>query len=102
MKIIISEEAHKDLEDIFKYIAKDSLKYAKITIDNIYNRIYNLSEFPYIGSYVRYTNNKMCREIIYKSYKIIYTISTEKREINVHFIIHKSRNFKSIFSKYQF
>ena len=102
MKIIISEEAHRDIEEIFKYISKDSLRYAKETVENIYNKIYNLEESPYIGRYIPCLLNKECREIIYKSYRIVYTISETKSEIYIHFIVHGARNFKSVFNKYKF
>lgn len=102
MKIIISEEAHKDIEEIFKYIAKDSLRYAEETVKNIYKKINDLQKSPYIGRYIPNLVNKECREIIYKSYKIVYTISEFKGEIYIQFIVHSSRNFKSIFNKYKF
>lgn len=49
MRIVISDEAHNDIDSIFKYISLDSLKYANKTIEDLYSRIANLENSPYIG-----------------------------------------------------
>jgi len=102
MKIIISKEDHKDIQEIFLYIVKDSLKYAKETINNIYKQIDKLEKFPYIGRYVSYPNNIKCRKLIYKSYRIVYSVSEENNEICIHFVIHTARDLKSFFYQYKF
>lgn len=100
MKVLISSEAHKDLSSIFEYISFDSLKYANETVRNIYLRITELENSPYIGRYVPEIPNKKYRELLYKSYRIIYNILEEENTIYVHFILHNKRNFKSFFNKY--
>jgi plasmid stabilization system protein ParE len=39
VKIIWTERSLLDIEDIAEYIARDSLKYAKLTVSNIINSI---------------------------------------------------------------
>lgn len=87
MKIIISNRAQLNLEQIFLYIANDSLKYAIKTINDIYSLIYKLDSYPYIGKYIPEFNNKQYKKLIYKSYRIIYEISNSK------IFIHTSKNF---------
>lgn len=49
VKIIWTENALQDLEDIAEFIAKDSLHYAKITIKNLYNSTKILKHQPKLG-----------------------------------------------------
>lgn len=100
MQILISDEAYKDIESIFGYISHDSIKYANETSKNIYSRIYKLADNPYLGRCVPEFSNKQFRELIYKSYRIIYDISEDSNIIYIHFIVHSKRNFKSFYKSY--
>lgn len=95
MKLIVYEYAQDNLNKIYDYIAKDSIKYANETIDNIYLRISNLAYFPYIGRHIPEMNNKYYRELLYKSYRIFYEVSEKLGIIYIHAVIHGKRNFKS-------
>ena len=99
MKIVISNEAYKDIESIFEYISFDSIKYANETLSNIYSLIYKLETFPYLGKYVPEFSSKQYRQLLYKSYKIVYSVSEEKNTIYIHFIIHTKRDFLQLFEK---
>lgn len=100
MQIILSNEAQKDLNKIFEYISKDSLKYA-IEIDkNIRLSIHRLENLPYLGRVVPEILNKQYRELLYKSYRIVYSVFEEKNIIYIHFVIHGKRNFKSFYNSY--
>ncbi len=100
MNIKISNEVKHDISEIYHYIAKDSLKYANETVNNIYSRIAELKHSPYLGRYVPDFLNKKYREILYKSYRIVYSILEESDTVYVHFVIHCKRNFKSFFNTY--
>lgn len=97
MKVLISNQAHKDIDSIFKYISRDSLKYANETSENIYSRISELEMLPYIGRYVPELEDKCYRELMYKNYRIIYSISDKKNIVYIRFVIHDKRNFKSFY-----
>ena len=100
MKLTISDEAHSDIDSIFDYIALDSPRYAKETSENIYSKIDDLEHSPYIGRYVPEFKDKQYRELIYKSYRIVYSVSEIKNEIYIHFVVHGARNFKAFFNSY--
>ena len=100
MNIIISNEARKDIEEIFTYIASDSLFYAKKTTQNIRSSIYILKHSPYIGRYLPELNTKHLRELLYKSYRIIYKISESKNKIYILSILHSKRNISPFLSSY--
>ena len=68
MQVLMSNEAHEDIDSIFEYISHDSIKYANETSEIIYSRIYKLENAPYLGRYVSELPDKHFRELIYKSY----------------------------------
>lgn len=100
MKVLMSNEAHEDIDSIFEYISRDSIRYANETSKNIYSRIYELGNSPYLGRYVPELLDKRFREIIYKSYRIVYDISETSNTVYIHFIVHGKRNFKSFYKSY--
>lgn len=75
MKVILSNEAKEDMNHIFNFILKDSLKYAIRTDVNIRLYIHKLEHYPYIGRYVSELCDKSFRELIYKNYRIVYQVS---------------------------
>lgn len=99
MKVILTDEAQQDLEDIFEYIDKKSHKASNYIINNIYLIIENLSYFPYTGRYVPEFNLKQFREKIYKNFRIVYSISEKEQIIYIHFIIHRLRKFNTYKSR---
>lgn len=100
MQVILSSETEENMNSLFEYIQKDSLKYAIETTRNIRLAIHRLEDFPYIGRYVPEKSSKQFRERIYKSYRIVYEVSEELDSIYIHFIIHGKRNFKSFYKSY--
>ena len=85
---MISNEAHEDISSIFEYISRDSIKYANETLENIYSRIYELSNSPYLGKLVPELSGNYFRELIYKSYRIIYDVSKDLSTVYIHFVVH--------------
>ena len=74
VKLIWSEKAIISLELIAEYISKDSLFYAKETIRKIRSLTRKLKDFPYLGSIVQEYDRPDIKQLIYKSYRIIYKI----------------------------
>lgn len=100
MKVILSNEAKQDMNSIFEYIARDSLKYAIETDANIRLSIHKLEDSPYLGRYVQEFSDKHYRELLYKNYRIFYEFFPETEIIYIHFVIHSKRNFKSFYKSY--
>ena len=92
MKIITKIEAKRDLLQIKWYIEQDSRFYANKTINEINKRIENLLLFPEMGKVVNRREN--IRQIIYKSYKILYKF--DSKNIYILHIIHHSRNILNL------
>lgn len=82
-------KAENDLSQIYTFISNDSLYYARKTANDILNKIDDLLIFPYMGRKVPEYNINNIRELIYKSYRIIYEIESNK--ILIQRIWHSSR-----------
>ncbi len=90
MQVDWSDLALDDLDDIVRYIAKDSPYYAREFADRIFATSDRLKDFPYSGRYVPEAENETIREVIMQSYRIIYRAETDR--ILVLAVIHGSRD----------
>lgn len=68
--------ARIDLIQIYSYIYQDSVYYSIKTINNIIDLVDNLKYLPYMGRKIPELNNEKRREIIYKSYRIMYEVES--------------------------
>jgi len=93
VKIVWTELSIIDLKEIFDYIADDSIRYATITANKIYNRAQPLSNNPYIGRIVPEFNEKMIKELIEGNYRIIYRIKNEV-QVDIIRVYHVARLLK--------
>lgn len=91
-KIKWSKDSIVDLKEICQFIALDSPYYARIFSDRVFEMVEHLALFPEIGRFVPESDNPTVREIIFKSYRIIYQIKADFLEIIT--IIHGSRLLK--------
>lgn len=89
VKVEWSEIADIDLIQIYSYIYQDSIYYAVKTINDIINLVDNLKFLPYMGRKIPEFNDKNRRELIYKSYRIMYSI--ESNIILIRRIWHSAR-----------
>lgn len=81
VKVSWTEQTLDDVESIADFISKDSLKYAQLFVDKIFNSVEVLIDFPLSGRIVPELDDKSIREIILGSYRIIYRIKSEEVEI---------------------
>lgn len=100
MKLKLQDEVIKQINDIGDYIARDSLRYAIETTKNMYSLIARLVTSPYLGRYVLEIPDKRFREIVYKSYRIVYKVSEETDTVHILFVIHCKRDFNSFYKSY--
>ncbi len=88
--ITLSEAAYQDLEDIEAYVAQSSPKMARNFINQVFNKLDLLRDFPRIGRKVPEFDADDIRELILGKYRIVYRIQTEDK-ITVARVIHGSR-----------
>lgn len=90
VNIKIELDAKENLKEIREYISKDSIFYANKTVNEIINKTEYLLMFPYMGRKIPEYNNVNLRELIYKSYRIIYRVNSN---IDILKVFHCSRDF---------
>ncbi|OFX46393.1 MAG: hypothetical protein A2046_13790 [Bacteroidetes bacterium GWA2_30_7] len=79
VKVVWTDSAIQDLNDIGEYIAKDSEKYAQITIDKLFGSTDILETHPFAGKIIKEFENESIRELIRGNYRVVYQIINEKR-----------------------
>ena len=79
-----------DIDNIAEFIAKDSVKYAKIQVNRFFDNVEILKKYPKYGRIVPEIGEEEIREIIQGNYRIIYRIITEK-QIDILTVHHSSR-----------
>ena len=81
MTFIWTHEALEKLNEIEKFIGRDSPKRAEEFINFLIERCESILKNPKIGRTVTEISNPEIREIIIKKYRIIYRIRADKMEI---------------------
>ncbi len=89
VKLVWLRTANNDLIQIYNYIYEDSIYYAVKTVNDIIKLVEKLKNLPYMGRKIPEYNEDSQRELIYKSYRIIYKI--ESNTILIRRIWHSAR-----------
>ena len=96
-----SDQAIIDLTNIAEFIAKDSVRYSKITVTRIRTTARTLQKYPLSGRKVPETDIENIRELIRGNYRIFYNVFSPDRIdiITIHhsamrLIIKELKNFK--------
>ena len=87
--VVWSPEALDDVDDIARYIARDSVFYAAAVVEKILVAASRLGHFPQTGRIVPELNQPDLRECFVYSYRLIYRI--EPAHILVTAVIHGRR-----------
>ncbi|SHF73427.1 Plasmid stabilization system protein ParE [Fodinibius roseus] len=81
MRIIWTEKAEKQLNQIFEYIASDSSLYAHRTVGQIIEEVESILSHPRKGRMVPEYERDNIREVFHHPYRIIYLLKDETIEI---------------------
>jgi toxin ParE1/3/4 len=92
-RIIYTNTAKKDLQEIYRYISYDSKFYAKLQILKIKQAVQILKTFPNIGREVPDFQISYIREIIEGNFRIIYMV-VDLTRIDILTIHHTSKELK--------
>lgn len=81
VKVVWTDSAIEDLNDIGNYIAKDSERYAELTIQRLFESVDILESNPKAGKMVSEFEDESIRELIrlQGSYRIVYQTINEFR-----------------------
>jgi plasmid stabilization system protein ParE len=78
-KVNWTDSAIDDLNDIGEFIARDSEKYAQITVNKLFDYADILEIYPLSGKSVPEFEDDSIRELIKGNYKIVYQIINDNR-----------------------
>jgi len=92
VQLLWTETARNDLQQIYDYIAENSVFYADKFVDELFERVEILEVFPDIGRIVPELGSQDIREIFHHSYRIMYCVS--EKHIYITQITHMAQDFK--------
>jgi len=78
-KVNWTDSAIDDLNDIGEFIAKDSEKYAQITVNKLFDYTDILEIYPLSGKSVPEFEDDSIRELVKGNYRIVYQIINDNR-----------------------
>lgn len=93
VEISWTRQAISDIDNIARFIAKDSERYAKIQTRRFFELVMVLQKSPKVGRIVPELNIKNIRELISGNYRIIYKILSATK-VDIIAIHHSARLLK--------
>ncbi len=87
-------QAGEDLAAVFAYITQDSEQYAWLTVREIVAATGRLREFPELGRVVPELNRPDVRELIWRSYRIVYQYRSAQDEAWILTVFRGERQFE--------
>ena len=91
MNIVWSRQAQDDLAAIRKFIARDSERYADITIERLVNAPDRLLKWPKSGRVVPEIGDENLRELLIGLYRLVYRLEGES--VGVVTVSHTAKEF---------
>ena len=91
-QIALSSSARSDLRDIVRYISFDAPERALSFGRFLVSKIRVLSQFPEMGRVVPEFNDATIREIVVRSYRVIYRVDHVQRKVEVARFWHGARD----------
>jgi plasmid stabilization system protein ParE len=93
-RFILTQRARQDVEDIWDYIADDSIKAADRVLDALETAMVKLAMNPGIGHWREELTDKRHRFLLVYSYMIVYR--HESKPLQIIRVLHAARDAQSI------
>lgn len=90
-KVILAPRAAQDLQEIVRYISFDNPIRAESFGRELIGKTRLLASFPEMGRVVPEVNDPSVREIIHKTYRIVYRVRQQEHRIEVSRFWHGAR-----------
>ena len=94
MEIRISEKAKRQLRNIYNYYSENSIQYAEHLLEDFYNKIESLIEFPKRYGVIPQLEKHNIRKLLFKNYRILYQIDEDKELIKIVAILHSKQRLQ--------
>ena len=97
MQLRINPIVAEDLKNIREYIAEDNEEMAVKTIQEIYARIENIQQFPYIGVDLskRVSFKTDYKYVVWKDYVVLYQVG--KEVVEIYRVVNRYRDITKVF-----
>lgn len=92
-RVVITNPALDDIQHIAAFIASDAPFRASIVVEGLIRSIERLEDFPLSGRIIPERADPSYRELIFRSYRVMYRVTDSLVEI-LH-VYHSARNFDS-------
>jgi toxin ParE1/3/4 len=93
VKIVWTNASIKDLREIFEYISVDSIRYANLSVNKIYQKVQIISLNPYSGKIVPEFKNSLIRELVIGNYRTIYRVKSDI-QVDILRVYHTARHLE--------
>jgi plasmid stabilization system protein ParE len=90
-KIIWARQAREDLRDIVTFIALDNPIAAETFGYLLMTKVDTLASFPRLGRIVPEENDEDIREVIFRSYRIVYLVIEKQQVVAIMRVWHGAR-----------
>lgn len=97
MRVEWSDCARDDLDDLVRFISRDSALYARLFGKRIVLAARRLQHFPESGRMIPEVEDKTLREIIVQGYRVMYRL--EPGRVLVLAVMHGSRDVSGMMAK---
>lgn len=88
-RITWSAQAVSDLQDIHRFIARDSLAAASLTVERIRDSVFRLASFPGMGRPLPEDPHSDVKELISPPFRVMYTTAPD--EVRILTVLHGAR-----------
>jgi plasmid stabilization system protein ParE len=96
MKVVFTEDADEDLEEIGDYIAQDSARYARLTVKELRAKARDLTHMPERFAVVGQVAGAVMRRRPYGEYSIFYFVDSGRKAVIIARILHSARDHERI------
>ena len=93
VQVIWAEPALGDLDEIYRFIAKDSPRYARLMVERLTAAADRLGEFPQLGEVLPQFAHRGYRQLVVGVYRLVYREDTRRGRVIVVAAIHGARDF---------
>jgi len=89
-------QARDDLAAIHAYVSQSSVPFADLTVRELIKSVRRLADFPESGRVAPEPRRADVREVIWRSYRLVYRHLPDRREVHVLTVFRSERPFPSL------
>src|SRR5260370_38025600 len=88
-----------DFRGVYVFIARDSRRYAHLTVEKIRAAAQRLADFPEIGHVLPEFPDGPYRQVLMGGYRVIYRLEKKPRRVLIMAVVHGARDLPPILTR---